>query len=197
MSCIFCEKNKDKPKMFNDKNYWSCPACRQRWWCYNSHFDLWVEVGFDQDIEWEVIKRNCPIPVSTHPVALIPGYEIILPASSYYEKENEVAYPGIQIKILGPKKTPTIMVQCVGKYDKGNILNLQFDFPLASDIHSKYWFGEPEKFEVIYLGPVDQYPHDEIRQQLLGKQGKKERYPNKLYMQVAKAQPVLPAKSFA
>lgn len=53
----------------------------------------------------------------------------------------------------------TIVVQWFGESEGVELQNLQFAFPLPSDPDAIQWFGRPEWFRVVMLGPLKNWPN--------------------------------------
>ena len=158
-----------------------CPTCGQRWWCYNTHYDLWGKV--DDDATWENIKHGCPCPVSIgDPSRLLFAEDeekFIKPAYRFYDDKEKVPYPKVLLEDLLPEpepkeKEPIVFIQWGGDYEPSNICGWQFRFPVCCS--AKKIKLEPDKFRVVYLGQIKQWQEESMRAEALLAFKEKEKY---------------------
>lgn len=178
-ACRQCEEvsrsYREKPFIApNNADTYTCPVCGQRWWCYNTYYELWTKIDIEDDFTWENVKRGSPIVTAVRDPAVTLGFNStssVLPISKRYEHEKEVHSPRSHIKNINGEET--LMVQWIGDYN-GNILSFQFDFPLTFDL--KRFPGIEEHISelyVVYIGKADSWPWEQNRENILKKFSRK------------------------
>ncbi len=170
MACPNCEKVEDSYKeepffppggyKSGKSNTFKCPACGQRWFCYNDYYCLWGEVN--DDLTWKFLVRNVDVPISLGGTcAVLPGYEKYAIDPVYKICEEEVFCPTLRLKPAEGKLEATEVFQWFGEYDQGNIFNYQFTFPIMAPLE-KYREGLAS-FRIPFVGKIKSWPNENQR----------------------------------
>jgi len=64
----------------------------------------------------------------------------------------------IIVEPFAPDGPPEVFVQWFGEADGGDVTNLQFRFPVPLSPDHAMWMNHPEKFKVILVGQVKDWP---------------------------------------
>lgn len=95
------------------------------------------------------------IDISTFPPAH-PVYETQVAVPTIRRRQKGLGLPDCPPEFEGREE---IVVQWFGESESGELKDLQFAFPILSDPDAMQWFGHPEWFRVIMLGPLKNWPN--------------------------------------
>lgn len=155
MSCLFCERAIRLRQVFG--LIYTCPHCRQNWWCYNDHYRLYTTV--DDWFTVEVIRRRIDIPIMIGtPAIIMPAFarHAVMPEFSICEEE----VPCPTLVMAGDQ---TLSVQWIGDWEPGNVLDRQLAFPLGAELPFPAWRTPEniETFHVPFVGAAQAWPGQE------------------------------------
>ncbi len=175
MACNACENKDwdgDRDVPVGEEQY-VCWCCQQRWWSYNTHYNLWTTV--DDDFTWDVLRHGVDIPISIgKPASVLPGYEDYAVKPTHKICEERSPYPKL-VLMDGPSDMPTAAIQCVGDWERGNIFQHQFLFPLGGRLPDEDWMAKEklDTFHVPFVGTVSHWPYEDRPEGLFEDAGEK------------------------
>lgn len=80
---------------------------------------------------------------------------------------ENVNVPTIRVVSLGEGRDPEVIFQWFGRdfLENRDLGNEQFFFPTMSPPSDTHWMNHPEKFRVIFVGPISEWPEPAARAQ--------------------------------